>query len=78
MFRLPPEARVTGAGRVTAPHFIIRTFEHRCQHCGWEGPGAHLSIGEVHECSCIVDYDCPKCGEWIAYSYPTGPDGRPV
>jgi hypothetical protein len=25
----------------------------------------------VHEGSGIVDYDCPKCAEWIAFSYPT-------
>ena len=70
-FRLPPQARVTGEGRVTAPHYTIREFDHRCRHCGWEGPGKGLRTGEVHEASGIVDYDCPKCGEWIAFSYPT-------
>jgi hypothetical protein len=71
MFRLPPEARVTGGGRVTAPHFIIRTFDHHCRTCGWHGPGSDLKTGEVHEASCIVDYNCPACSEWIAFSYPT-------
>lgn len=76
MFRLPPLARVTGAGRVTAPHYLIRKFGHRCRHCGWSGPGKDLSTGEVHESSGIVDYDCPHCHEWIAFSYPTDQGGR--
>ena len=25
----------------------------------------------MHEGSGIVDYECPKCHEWIAFSYPT-------
>lgn len=70
MFRLPPEARVTAGGRITAPHYVIHTFDHRCRHCGWNGPGKDLATGEIHESSGIVDYDCPRCGEWIAFSYP--------
>jgi predicted RNA-binding Zn-ribbon protein involved in translation (DUF1610 family) len=70
-FKLPPSARVTGEGRVSAPHYVIREFNHRCRHCGWEGPGTDLATGEVYEDSCIIDYNCPKCHEWIAFSYPT-------
>jgi predicted RNA-binding Zn-ribbon protein involved in translation (DUF1610 family) len=70
-FRLPPGARVTGGGRVCAPHYVIREFDHRCRHCGWEGPGTELSTGEVHESSGIVDFDCPQCSAWIAFSFPT-------
>jgi hypothetical protein len=68
---LPIQARRTAGGRVTAPHFIIRTFDHRCRNCGWRGPGQDLRTSEVHEASGIVDYDCPGCGEWIAFGYPT-------
>jgi predicted RNA-binding Zn-ribbon protein involved in translation (DUF1610 family) len=67
MFRLPNEARVT---RVTAPHDIIRTFDHRCRQCGWEGPGAELITSEVFEESGIVEYTCPRCHEDIAFSGP--------
>jgi hypothetical protein len=54
-----------------APHYVIREFDYRCRHCGWEGPGRELQTAEVHEQSGIVDYDCPTCHEWIAFSYPT-------
>ena len=79
MFRYPPQARVTGEGRVSAPHEVILTLPHHCRHCGWEGPGQDLKTGEVHEGSGIVDYNCPRCQEWIAFSYPLvewGPRSR--
>ena len=66
---LPPEARVTYRGRLTAPHRLIRTFEHQCPDCGWQGPGTALATGQAHEASGIVDYHCPSCGEWIAFSW---------
>ena len=69
MFRLPKEARVTPQGRVTAPHEVIRTFSHYCRHCGWHGPGAHLETVAAHERSTVVDYNCPSCHEWIAFSW---------
>ena len=69
MFRLPKEARVTAQGRITAPHDVIRTFSHHCRYCGWRGPGYELETPETHERSTIVDYHCPQCHEWIAFSW---------
>jgi hypothetical protein len=69
MFRLPKEARVTAQGRITAPHEVIRTFSHHCRHCGWHGPGAQLETATAHERSTILDYHCPNCHEWIAFSW---------
>jgi len=69
MFRLPKEARVTPQGRVTAPHEVIHTFLHHCRHCGWHGSGAQLETVAAHERSTVVDYNCPSCHEWIAFSW---------
>jgi hypothetical protein len=69
MFRLPKEARVTAQGRITAPHEVIGTFPHQCRRCGWQGAGEALEVAASHERSTIVDYNCPRCHEWLAFSW---------
>lgn len=41
--------------------------EFTCQNCSWSGKGSELGLGEVFMDSAIVEYDCPKCFEKIAY-----------
>ncbi|GEM_PF-1994851 len=45
-----------------------REFDFICKHCGWQGKGSELSLGEFSEIHCIQDFDCPSCYEHIGYA----------
>ncbi|MDO5654634.1 MAG: hypothetical protein Q4G27_00670 [Flavobacteriaceae bacterium] len=41
-----------------------------CSECGWTGKGSQLSLGEFHEMSGIIDFECPKCISHIGSAAP--------
>jgi predicted RNA-binding Zn-ribbon protein involved in translation (DUF1610 family) len=63
--------------RITAPHFELQRMSVACPNCGWQGTGAELSLGEMHDGGCVSDYNCPSCHEWIAVAkWPTPSECR--
>src|SRR5262245_42309632 len=52
-------------------HEEFRAAVVTCRKCKWQGTGADMNVGEVHEGGGISEYQCPKCGEyWGAVPWP--------
>lgn len=43
---------------------------YTCQHCGWDGPGTALRVGDVFDA--LYEMNCPACDEKVLnIMYPT-------
>ena len=44
-------------------HNLYKETAVTCPHCGWQGLGKELSLGELFEQ--LAEHNCPKCDEAI-------------